>query len=150
MEPVFFGTFTKPTIRSKSQYSHSPPLDTPGLIHHHTLLSKSENRRRRPHIASFSVPTAPLRAKVGIPSPKFAKSYMCLALNCRSNPHGSHSKDYKQKRRRIDPSLGKYKYGAELMLSIVMFCKRYPTWCLLQLQLLMGSVIMLYSLKSTR
>lgn len=32
---VYFGTFTRPTIRSKSQYSHSPPLDTPGLIHHH-------------------------------------------------------------------------------------------------------------------
>lgn len=32
---VYFGTFTRPTIRSKSQYSHSPPLDTPRLIHHH-------------------------------------------------------------------------------------------------------------------
>lgn len=142
MEPVSFGTFTRPTIRSQGQYSHSPPLDTPGLIQHHTSMPKSESRRRRSHDASFSVPTAPLRAKEGIPSPEFGKSYMCLARNRRSNPQASRFalQGLQTKTHciiRINLSLGNYR--AELMLSIAL---RAPTHLvLIAIQLLMGSVI---------
>ena len=108
-----------PKLRTKNEFPHlghlhqanDPKACAPilhPLIPHlwwidsssHISMPRSENRRRRPHTASLSVPIAPLKTKVGIPSPKFAKSCaMCLALNCRSNPpwhDGSHSKDYKQ------------------------------------------------------
>ncbi|KAI9463570.1 hypothetical protein BJY52DRAFT_921417 [Lactarius psammicola] len=101
--PISFGTFTKPTIRSKCQCTLSPPLDTHpekgfrnitdlingeflgGLICHFYIYAKSENQRPRLHSASLSVSTAPFKTNVGIPD---SLCNMCLTLNSRSNPPG--------------------------------------------------------------